>query len=96
MPECLHKISIIKYVTYNKKEEDLIKRPSPEHIKAILDLINQGLYFKHLAMEVRKLDIGSCIVEVNLYERHLNPFGGAPWWSVRFRDRYRRILRGLL
>lgn len=53
-----------------------MKELNPEHIKAILDLINQGPYFKHLAMEVRKLDIGYCIVEVNLDERHLNPFGG--------------------
>lgn len=53
-----------------------MQKLNPEHIKALLELINQGPYFKHLAMEVCKLDIGTCRVEVKLDERHLNPFGG--------------------
>lgn len=45
-------------------------------MKAILNLINQGPYFKLLSMEVCKLDFGYCRVEVNLDTKHLNPFGG--------------------
>ncbi len=53
-----------------------MKKLNPEHIKAILTLINQGPYFRLLSMEVCKLDIGYCRVEVNLEMKHLNPFGG--------------------
>lgn len=53
-----------------------MKKLNPEHIKGILDLINQGPYFKLLSMEVCKLDFGYCRVEVNLDTKHLNPFGG--------------------
>lgn len=53
-----------------------IKKLNPEHIKAILGLINQGPYFKLLSMEVCELDFGHCRVEANLDTKHLNPFGG--------------------
>lgn len=53
-----------------------MKKLNPEHIKAILDLINQGPYFRLLSMEVCKLDFGYCRVEVDLDTKHLNPFGG--------------------
>lgn len=53
-----------------------MKKLNPEHIKAILNLINQGPYFKLLSMEVSKLDFGYSRVEVNLDMKHLNPFGG--------------------
>lgn len=49
---------------------------NPEHIKAVIDLCNQGPYFRLLSMEVRELGIGYCKVEVNLENKHLNPFGG--------------------
>lgn len=53
-----------------------MKKLNPEHIKAILNLINQGPYFRLLSMEVCEMDFGSCRVEVNLDTKHLNPFGG--------------------
>ncbi|MGR6836959.1 PaaI family thioesterase [Syntrophomonas erecta] len=49
---------------------------NPEHIKAILDLINQGPYFQLLSMEVKELGIGYSKVVVDLEKKHLNPFGG--------------------
>jgi len=53
-----------------------MKKINQEHIKAILDLTNQGPYFKLLSMEVCELRLGYCKVEVNLDTKHLNPFGG--------------------
>ncbi|PKM77987.1 MAG: PaaI family thioesterase [Firmicutes bacterium HGW-Firmicutes-15] len=47
-----------------------------EHIKAVIDLINQGPYFRLLSMEVCELGMGYSKVEVNLENKHLNPFGG--------------------
>ncbi len=53
-----------------------MKTINQEHIKAVLDLINQGPYFKLLSMEVCELRPGYCKVEVDLNIKHLNPFGG--------------------
>lgn len=53
-----------------------MKKLNPEHIKAILELINRGPYFKLLSMEVTKLDFGYSRVEIDLDAKHLNPFGG--------------------
>ena len=49
---------------------------NPEHIEAVLNVINQGPYFKLLSMEVCELRLGYCKVEINLDTKHLNPFGG--------------------
>jgi uncharacterized protein (TIGR00369 family) len=67
---------------------------NPEHIKALLELINRGPYFELLSMKVCKLDIGYSKVEVELQNKHMNPFGAihggvyssiidtAAYWSV--------------
>ncbi|MDH7479626.1 MAG: PaaI family thioesterase [Syntrophomonadaceae bacterium] len=51
-------------------------RLNPEHVRAVIELINQGPYFRLLSMEVRELREGYARVEVDLGEKHLNPFGG--------------------
>lgn len=33
---------------------------NPEHIAAIMEMINEGPYFKLLSMEVRELGVGFC------------------------------------
>ncbi len=53
-----------------------MKTINPEHIKGIIDLVNQGPYFMLLAMEVKELSSGYSRVDVNLENKHLNPFGG--------------------
>ncbi|NPV93039.1 MAG: PaaI family thioesterase [Firmicutes bacterium] len=53
-----------------------MRRLNPEHIKAVIELINQGPYFRLLSMEVKELDIGYARVEVDMEDKHLNPFGG--------------------
>jgi uncharacterized protein (TIGR00369 family) len=53
-----------------------MKRINPEHIKKLIDLINRGPYFVLLSMEVRELAVGYSRVEVDLDNKHLNPFGG--------------------
>lgn len=57
-------------------------------------MINRGPYFRLLSMEVRELKEGYARVEVDLEDKHLNPFGGvhggvyaslidtAAYWSV--------------
>ena len=53
-----------------------MKKLNPEHIKAVLELINQGPYFRLLSMRVCELGIGFAIVEIDIENKHLNPFGG--------------------
>jgi len=48
---------------------------NPEHVRAVLELINDGPYFKHLSMPVKEIGIGYSIVELNVGQEHLNPFG---------------------
>ena len=71
-----------------------MKELNPKHVKAVIDLINQGPYFRLLSMQVKDLDLGSSLVEMNVGKAHLNPFGGihggayasvidtAAYWSV--------------
>ena len=48
---------------------------NPEHIKALINLINRGPYFELLSMEVCELGVGYSTVKVNLDKKHMNPFG---------------------
>lgn len=58
-------------------------RLSPEHIGKIIELINESPYFKHLAMVVKELAPGCSLVELEMDQRHLNPFGPRRGDSVR-------------
>jgi uncharacterized protein (TIGR00369 family) len=49
---------------------------NPDHIKAVLDLINQGPYFRLLSMKVSGMGKGFAKVEMDIENKHLNPFGG--------------------
>ncbi len=49
---------------------------NPEHVKAVLRLINKGPYFQLLSMPVTDMGKGYSVVEMDLEEKHLNPFGG--------------------
>lgn len=53
-----------------------MRRMNPEHSRAVIQLINQGPYFRLLAMTVCALEIGYARVELDLAHQHLNPFGG--------------------
>jgi len=53
-----------------------MKTINQEHIKVILDIINQSQYLKLLSVKVCELQSGYCMAEVDLEEKHLNPFGG--------------------
>jgi uncharacterized protein (TIGR00369 family) len=67
---------------------------NPNHIDAVLKAINQGPFFKLLSMTVAKLSKGFSVVEIEMENKHLNPFGGihggvyasiidtAAFWSV--------------
>ncbi|MEQ8175836.1 MAG: PaaI family thioesterase [Syntrophomonadaceae bacterium] len=49
---------------------------NPDHLKAVIEVINRGPYFQLLSMEVSELGLGFSKVVVDLERKHLNPFGG--------------------
>jgi len=53
-----------------------LKTLNPEHIKAVLDLINKGPYFRLLSMKVSAMGKGFATVDMDIANKHLNPFGG--------------------
>ncbi len=53
-----------------------MKEISQRHLAALIPMINRGPYFRLLSMTVKELGKGCSIVEVDMGEKHLNPFGG--------------------
>jgi uncharacterized protein (TIGR00369 family) len=50
-------------------------RLNPKYKEALSTLINRSPYFSLLSMEIKELEWGTCILEVELEEKHLQPFG---------------------
>jgi len=48
---------------------------NPRYVKALGKLVNQCPYFKLLSMEIKDLQWGTSLLEVQLEEKHLQPFG---------------------
>jgi len=49
---------------------------NPEHLKAVINIINNSPFFKHLSMEVIEIGIGYSVVAAEIQKNHMNPFGG--------------------
>jgi uncharacterized protein (TIGR00369 family) len=54
----------------------LMTQLNPKHVEAVINIINQSPYFRHLSMPVKDIGIGYSIVELDIGNEHLNPFGG--------------------
>jgi len=50
-------------------------RLNPKYTEAISTLVNRSPYFSLLSMEIKDLEWGTCVLEVELEEKHLQPFG---------------------
>jgi uncharacterized protein (TIGR00369 family) len=50
-------------------------RLNPKYIEAISNVVNQSPYFSLLSMKIKELDWGTSVLEVQLEEKHLQPFG---------------------
>ena len=53
-----------------------MKKLNPDHLEAVLRIINKSPYFRLLSMKVTALGLGFAMVETDIVEKHLNPFGG--------------------
>ena len=71
-----------------------MKQMNPEHVAALMELINHGPFFQLLSMRIRAIEPAYARVELDLERKHLNPFGSvhggvysslidtASYWSV--------------
>ena len=48
---------------------------NPKYTKAISNVVNQSPYFSLLSMKIKDLEWGTSVLEVELEEKHLQPFG---------------------
>lgn len=51
------------------------KKLNQKYKKALSRLINRSPYFSLLSMKVKDLEWGTCVLEVELEKKHLQPFG---------------------
>lgn len=52
-----------------------MRRINPEYIAVATRTANQCPYFRLLSMRLCEFDIGTSLLEINLEEKHLQPFG---------------------
>ena len=50
-------------------------RLNPEYAEAISTLVNRSPYFSLISMKIKELKWGTSVLEVELEEKHLQPFG---------------------
>ncbi len=48
---------------------------NPGYTEAVARLVNESPYFSLLSMEIKDLQWGTCLMEIELDEKHLQPFG---------------------
>jgi uncharacterized protein (TIGR00369 family) len=48
---------------------------NPQYVKAVSKVVNRSPYFSLLSMEIKDLQWGTSLLEVQLGEKHLHPFG---------------------
>jgi uncharacterized protein (TIGR00369 family) len=73
-----------------------MKKPNPEYIKRINAIVNFCPYFELLSMKLQDVGIGYSVLEIQLAQKHLQPFGmvhggvfasiidAAAFWSLYF------------
>ena len=50
-------------------------RLNPKYVEVISKVVNQSSYFQLLSMKIKNLEWGTAVLEVELDEKHLQPFG---------------------
>jgi uncharacterized protein (TIGR00369 family) len=50
-------------------------RLNPKYTEAISTLVNRSPYFSLISMKIKELEWGASVLEVELEEKHLQPFG---------------------
>jgi uncharacterized protein (TIGR00369 family) len=53
-----------------------LPEPNPEHLKAVINAVNNGPFFKHMAIKLTEIGVGYSVVVMMIGKKHMNPFGG--------------------
>lgn len=73
-----------------------MKKPNPDYIKQINEIVNLCPYFELLSMKLVDVGIGYSLLEIDVAKKHLQPFGmvhggvfasiidAAAFWSIYF------------
>ncbi len=48
---------------------------NPEYVQAVSDWVNRCPYFSLLSMSIRELALGYALIDIDLQNKHLQPFG---------------------
>lgn len=49
---------------------------NPKHLEALITISNQSPYYRLLSMRVQDIGVGFSGIEIDIGQKHLNPFGG--------------------
>jgi uncharacterized protein (TIGR00369 family) len=49
---------------------------NPKHLETLITISNQSPYYGLLSMRVQDMGIGFSVIEIDISQKHLNPFGG--------------------
>jgi len=52
-----------------------MKKVNPENTAAIMEFVNNSVFFTNMSMKVCELGTGFAIVELDIQKKHINPFG---------------------
>ena len=52
-----------------------MKRPNPDYVERIRRIVNNSPYFSLLCMKIIDVGVGYSQVEIDVGEKHLQPFG---------------------
>ena len=78
------------------RDDKTMKKPNPEYIKRINAIVNFCPYFELLSMKLQDVGIGYSVLDIQLAQKHLQPFGmvhggvfasiidAAAFWSLYF------------
>lgn len=53
-----------------------MRQVNPDHVQKLVQAINAAPYFQLLSMRMHELGLGYSVLEIDVSEEHLNPFGG--------------------
>jgi uncharacterized protein (TIGR00369 family) len=56
-------------------EGSVMGRINPQYVQMAMKEVNRCPYFQLLSMTLQEMGIGKCLVEIELQEKHLQPFG---------------------
>ena len=74
-PSCFGNVDIRSTIRSKQVPGVDMGRINPEYLQMVMEQVNQCPYFRLLSMELKEMDIGKCLVEIDLQEKHLQPFG---------------------